>query len=186
MRGPETQASISPVPNNAEFFGIILRVGTHIPIFPVRDLVNDAAMPAGASSRSFWLQGAAWEYPTFDNAETFVARLVANDLVVHEPMVDEVMRGRMPDISLRTVQRRFHSATGLTHSAIQQIERARKAAILLKEGMSILDTVEEAGYYDQPHLTKSLKHYIGQTPAQLADPKQAALLSLLYKTELSG
>jgi methylphosphotriester-DNA--protein-cysteine methyltransferase len=56
----------------------------------------------------------------------------------------------------------------LTHSALQQIERARQAAALLEQGLSILDVVCEAGYFDQPHLTRSLKRFIGQTPAQIA------------------
>jgi methylphosphotriester-DNA--protein-cysteine methyltransferase len=75
--------------------------------------------------------------------------------------------GHIKECSLRTVQRRFLRATGLTHGAASQIDRARYATTLLKQGASILDTVYEAGYADQPHLTRSLKHYIGQTPAQL-------------------
>lgn len=58
-------------------------------------------------------------------------------------------------------------ATGLTQSAILQIECARRAMNLLQQGLSLLDTVEQAGYADQPHLTRSLKRFIGQTPAQL-------------------
>jgi AraC-like DNA-binding protein len=32
---------------------------------------------------------------------------------------------------------------------------------------SILDAVYHTGYADQPQLTRSLKHFIGQTPAQI-------------------
>jgi AraC-like DNA-binding protein len=39
--------------------------------------------------------------------------------------------------------------------------------MLLEQGVSILDTVEQAGYFDQPHLTRSLKRYVGYTPAQI-------------------
>jgi hypothetical protein len=39
----------------------------------------------------------------------------------------------------------------------------------LQQGVSILDTVEQAGYFDQPHLTRSLKYLIGQTPAQIRE-----------------
>ncbi len=41
--------------------------------------------------------------------------------------------------------------------------------------MSILDTVERAGYFDQPHLTRSLKRFIGQTPAQIITRNQSAV-----------
>jgi methylphosphotriester-DNA--protein-cysteine methyltransferase len=59
--------------------------------------------------------------------------------------------------------------TGLTHQTILQIERARLAARLLEQGMPILDVVFEAGYFDQPHLSRSLKFFIGQTPAQIRE-----------------
>ena len=62
---------------------------------------------------------------------------------------------------------RFLRATGLTHGLVVQIERAQHALKLLQHGMPILDTVEQAGYADQPHLTRSLKRLVGQTPAQI-------------------
>jgi methylphosphotriester-DNA--protein-cysteine methyltransferase len=65
------------------------------------------------------------------------------------------------------VRHRFLQATGQTQSHIRQYERAIKAASLLRHGVSILDTVFEAGYFDQPHLTRSLKHFLGFTPAQI-------------------
>jgi methylphosphotriester-DNA--protein-cysteine methyltransferase len=55
----------------------------------------------------------------------------------------------------------------LTQLHIYQAERARRAEALLRQGVSILDTVFEAGYYDQPHLTRSLKQFIGHTPGQI-------------------
>src|SRR5262249_38602913 len=41
------------------------------------------------------------------------------------------------------------------------------ATNMLRQGGSILDTVHEAGYFDQAHLTRSLKYLIGQTPAEI-------------------
>ena len=46
------------------------------------------------------------------------------------------------------------------------MRRARVLA-LLRQGCSILDTVEDAGYFDQPHLTRALKRWVGHTPAQV-------------------
>ncbi len=183
LRGPETKATTAPVPEYAEFFGIIFRAGTFMPQFPVSTLVNSDATLPDASSHSFWLKGAAWQFPTYENADTFVNRLVREGLLVHEPVVDAVIRGHLPDMSLRSIQRRFLQATGLTYRTMQQTERARRAALLLRGRVSILDTVYELGYFDQSHLTKSLKHFIGQTPAQLMDPSRAEQLSLLYKTD---
>jgi len=61
-----------------------------------------------------------------------------------------------------------HLATGLTYKVIAQIERAKQAADLLEQGVSLLDTAYQAGYADQSHMTRSLKHFIGHTPAQIA------------------
>ena len=62
---------------------------------------------------------------------------------------------------------RYLRATGLTQSHIRQVERAQRAAAHLRQGRSIPDTVYEVGYFDQPHMTRSLKQWIGHTPAQI-------------------
>jgi methylphosphotriester-DNA--protein-cysteine methyltransferase len=71
---------------------------------------------------------------------------VQKGIITREPAVDAVMRNELPAQSLRTAQRRFLRATGITHRAVQQIERARHATNLLRQGASILDTVYDAGY----------------------------------------
>jgi hypothetical protein len=179
--GPETQASRAPVPEDAEFFGIIFKAGTFMPHLPMLQLTNNN-IELPDTNRRFWLQGRAWELPTYENADTFVDWLVRDGLIKHDPVIQDVLNGHTPDMSLRSIQRRFLRATGLTQSTIQQIERARQATVLLKEGRSIIDTAYELGYFDQPHLTHALRHYIGQTPAQIADLLRAEQLSYLYKT----
>ncbi len=183
LRGPETKATPAYCPEDAEFFGILFKFGTFMPNLPAKNLVDaDADLPE-AGRKSFWLDSSAWEIPNFDNADTFVNRLVRNGLLVREPIVEATLQGQLNDeLSLRTAQRRYLQATGLTQTATRQVERARFATFLLKQGVSILDTVYEAGYFDQPHLTRSLKHFIGQTPAQLLDKGRAERLSFLYKT----
>jgi AraC-like DNA-binding protein len=167
VRGPETQATPAEFPAGVDFLGIVFKLGTFMPHLPASKLMNrnDLNLPE-ANRRAFWLQGAAWEFPTFENADTFVERLAREGLLVHEPVVDAALQGQPTDLSPRSVQYRFLHATGLTQSTIHQIERARQAAILLQQGVSILDTVYEVGYFDQAHLTRSLKRFMGQTPAQ--------------------
>ena len=140
---------------------------------------KDVTLP-DATSRSFWLNGSAWEYPDFENADTFVKRLAQKGIITRDSAVDAAVRGQGQALSLRSAQRHFPRATGLTHCTVRQIERARHATNLLKQGVSILDTVHEAGYFDQAHLTRSLKYRIGQTPAEIIRGKQQ--LSFLYKT----
>ena len=182
LRGPETRATTIDCPSDGEWLGIRFKLGTFIPTVPPGQLLdrNDVTLP-DASTRSFWLNGSAWEYPSFENAETFVARLIQKGIITSDPAVDAVVRGELPAQSLRTAQRHFLRATGLTHGTVRQIERARYATNLLRHGTSILDTVHEAGYFDQAHLTRSLKHLIGQTPGEIG--RGQTQLSFLYKTE---
>jgi hypothetical protein len=186
MRGPEIRATPAGAPPDAEFFGIQFKPGTLMPDFPARRLMDraDVTLPA-ASSGTFWLKGAAWEFPDFENVETFVERLMRDELLVYDTAVSDVLQGHGTGLSLRTVQRRLLQATGLTQGRLYQIERARYATLLLKQGVSILDTVALAGYFDQPHLTRALRHFIGQTPAQLVNANRTERLSFLYKTSPS-
>ena len=181
LRGPETKATTVDCPTDGEWLGIRFKLGTFVPRVPPGQLLdrNDLTLP-DASSRSFWLDGSAWAYPDFESAETFVARLVRKGILARDPAVETVMRREQPTQSLRTAQRHFLRATGLTHGTVQQIERARYATNLLRHGTSILDTVHEAGYFDQAHLTRSLKHLIGQTPVAIG--RAQTQLSFLYKT----
>ena len=81
---------------------------------------------------------------------------------------------------MRSAQRRFARATGITSVAYRTIERARYATRLLRQGFTIADVVHEAGYFDQAHLTRSLRKLIGLTPAKVAGDERQ--LSFLYNT----
>jgi AraC-like DNA-binding protein len=166
--GPETKAMSAPVPEDAEFIGIVFKLGTFMPHLPVSSLVDKVANLPEATDKSFWMNGSAWQFPTYENADTFVDRLVRKELLVREPIVEAALQGELKEVSLRSIQRHFLRATGLTHNTVRQIERARRALILLQQGTSIIDTVHQVGYFDQPHLTRSLKHLLGQTPTQIA------------------
>lgn len=182
VRGPETQASSAECPTEGEWLAIRFKLGTFMPLFRPGELRdrNDVTLP-DASSRSFWLNGSAWDYPDFENAETFVQQLVREGLIVVDPSVNDALRGYRPAMTDRTAQRRFLQATGMSRAALLQIERARRATLLLKEGASIIDASFATGYYDQAHFTRSLKRFVGQTPAQIIRGKEQ--LSFLYKTE---
>ena len=184
VRGPETKATSMHVTLvGSEFFGIIFKYGAFIPKLPVGNLVDGDVNLPDASSKSFWLNGSAWQFPNYENADTFVERLVREDLLVCDPMIEPVLRDEPQELSPRSVQRRFVQATGLTRSSIRKIERARYATMLLGQGVSIFDTVEQAGYSDQAHLTRALKYLIGKTPTQIINKTEPEQMSLLFKTE---
>jgi hypothetical protein len=170
VRGPETQATpLHYWSIGTEWLGIRFKLGTFMPDLPPGKLLDrrDANLPE-ATSTPFWLQGSAWEFPSFENADPFVERLVRAGLLVRDPVVTAVLQGQPQALSPRAIQYRFLQATGLTHRTIQQIERARHALTRLRQGASILDTVDQAGYFDQLQLTRALKRFTGQTPAQIA------------------
>jgi hypothetical protein len=45
--------------------------------------------------------------------------------------------------------------------------------------MPALDVVHRLGYFDQPHLARSLTRYVGRTATQLSAPDPSEPLSLL-------
>lgn len=181
IRGPETKATTANCPADGEWMGIHFKLGAFMPLWPagiLRDR-NDTTLP-NSTSRSFWLDGSAWEYPNYDNAEEFVGRLVRAGLIAIDPCVVATLRDGPRRQRQRTEQRHFLHATGMTAGTIRQIERARHSTELLRRGTPIIDVVHEAGYFDQAHLTRSLKLFAGLTPGQLLQGNEQ--LSLLYNT----
>lgn len=168
IRGSETVASITNSPADTDFFGIRFKVGTYMPQLPARQLVNGDIILPKAGKRTFWLHGTAWELPTFDNADVFVNRLIREGLLMRDPIVEAVIENRPLNISPRSLQYHFLQATGLTQSTFRQIQRAREAYDMLQRGESILNTIYESGYFDQAHMTRSLKRFMGHTPSQVA------------------
>lgn len=181
VRGPETRARSLECPDGGEWVGVRFTLGTFWPQLPpglLRD-GQDVTL-AGASRRAFWLNGSAWEYPSFENADVFVARLVRRGIIVRDPLLSGAVAGDGSLSSVRSVQRHFARAAGITATSVHSIVRARHAAGLLRDGTPILDVVHMAGYYDQPHLTRSLTRLMGQTPRELS--RETKQLSFLYKT----
>ena len=181
LRGPETTATSLDCPAEGLWVCIRFKAGTFMPWFLPGSLRDhqDVTLPP-ATARSFWLNGSAMEYPSFDNAETFVTRLANSGILSRDPIVEDTLLRRPRKLSLRSAQRRFLRATGVTYVTFRQIERARYAAILLREGVSILDVVSRIGYFDQAHLTRSLKRFIGESPTRIIQGQKQ--LSFLYKT----
>ena len=155
VRGPETKATFLDYQSvGAEFLGITFKLGTFMPhLLPkiLRDCQN-VDLPE-ANSQSFWLHGSAWQFPNYENVDTFIARLVREGLLVSDPVVDAVLQGRSSELSVRSVQYHFLHATGLTNRTIQRITQARQAYALLEQGASIQAAIAATGYADQPHLT---------------------------------
>lgn len=175
VTGPETATGTAPVPEGARFVGIEFAIGTSVRGIPISSLVNGGVELPDTTRSSFRLAGSRWERPGPDDAEALVERLVGDGAVVRDPIVGEVLRGGRPGVSERTLERRFRAAAGLTRGAVRQIERAREAAYLLAAGKGVADVVASLGYFDQPHLARALRRYVGRTATQLREGDRGAI-----------
>ncbi|MFD4357836.1 helix-turn-helix domain-containing protein [Nocardia sp. NPDC058519] len=169
VTGPEIRTGTAPVPEEADFVGIQFAVGTSLRAVTASTLVDSGIVLPDVTDRGFWLDGARWESPRADDAEALVERLINQGVVVRDAMVADTLRGMPPAITERTLERRFRAATGLTQGAVRQIERARTAAVLLSTGEAPGDVVDKLGYYDEPHLARALRRFVGRTARQLRE-----------------
>jgi len=167
VTGPLSSSGVVSWTEGAEVIWIKFRLGVFMPHLPTRTLLDKETILPGAAKKSFWLKGASWQFPDHENTDVFVNRLMHDEVLVCDPLVTSVLQDQQPEVAPRTIRHRFLQTTGLTQNQIYQIERAQQAARLLEQGFSILDTVYQAGYFDQPHLTRALKRWVGHTPAEI-------------------
>jgi AraC-like DNA-binding protein len=182
--GPMSKAGFIPYLDGVECICIHFKPGTFTSVFSTVRLVDKKLEMPKATDKSFWFNSSAWKFPSYENADTFVDWLVRDGAVMFDPTVEDVLKGRETDISSRSIQRRFLHAAGLTYNKMRQIERAEYAVSLLESGISIIDTVAQAGYFDQPHMTRWLKRLMGRTPSQISRQAESSIPSFFYKTQI--
>lgn len=175
ISGPESGTGTVPVPEGAHFLGIQFAVGTSLRGLATPALVDGGIDLPDVTRRSFRLHGDRWETPGADDAEALVERLVRRGAVLRDPLVTEALRGRPAAVTDRTLQRRFRAATGLTHGAVRQIQRARAAGVLLASGEPVSDVVARLDFYDEPHLARALRRYVGRSARELREGLGGAL-----------
>lgn len=169
VRGPETKGSALSCREGWEFFGVDLRLGAHLPMFPPSGLADlrDALVPTLPDGR-LWLDNRAWELPTAQNVDVFVDRLVRAGLLRFDPLAEEIRHGERPrGMSERVAQLRFRRVVGISRRKLASIEQARHAARLLAAGEAIAGVVAETGYYDQAQLARAMRWATGHTPSEL-------------------
>src|SRR5262249_32793923 len=102
-----------------ECIGIRFKLGTFLPHFPIITTMPEGLFVPHATTNAFWLGNSTWPIPDFENADTFIARLVRADLLAYDPVVDAVLQGHEVYMPSRSVQRRFLRTTGLTQRYVQ-------------------------------------------------------------------
>ncbi|MFG2169379.1 helix-turn-helix transcriptional regulator [Micromonospora chersina] len=178
LRGPETRATTAPVPPGTEFLGVRFALGAVLRPHPAASIVDGYVPFPVTESGRIVIGGEGWEAPTFDNVEHFVRRLQAAGLLVRSGLGDEE---RVTGPTERTRQRRYRALTGLSRTAVRQIDRANAAATMLRDGLDWRTAVETLGYFDQAHLAHALRRYVGYTAGELRTGRSPSM-SFLYKT----
>ena len=92
LQGPETAATTVDCPAEGQWIGIRFKPGIFMPRFlpgSLRDHNNVTLPPA--AGQSFWLNGSALEYPSFDNAESLVKRLAKSAILSRDPSGSAVL-----------------------------------------------------------------------------------------------
>ncbi len=113
------------------------------------------------------LGGRRYPVPAWEELEPFVARLLADGVMVADADVRRALGGDDRGLSRRSWQRRFASVTGLRRKEIERLDRSRRAYRLLSEGVPPSEVAAAVGYSDQAHLTRELRRIRGETPARI-------------------
>ena len=170
--GPWTTAGVASWGAGAEILWVRFALGAFMPHLPTRSLLDAETALPNVAGRSFWLAGSSWPFPSYEDVETFVERLAREDVLDRDPVVGAASSGRPPPgLSPRTLRHRFLRATGLAQGAVRQAERATRVAELLRRDVPIPAAVHAEGYFDQPPLSRSLRRWVGRTPAQISADK---------------
>lgn len=168
IEGPLTQAASITHVKGVDWLVIKFKLGAFLSCITTSDLLDgEIRLPEAASQQSFWLGGSCWQLPSFENADTFVDWLVREQIVQFDPVIDAALRDIPQSLSARSVRHHFLQTIGLRQSHVRNIERARDAMLRVNHGVPILDVVHELGYADQPHLTRSIRRYMGYSPSEV-------------------
>lgn len=166
LTGQTTRAVPLPFAPGDEIMTISFKASAFLSIIPATALL-DRAVFLPSVGRHFQLAADVFEIPTFENAEGFVQSLFRKEHIDHDDVIDETLMNHPPAYSPRSIQRHFLRATGMTQNAFRQIQRARRAAALLQKGLPAVEVAFEAGYSDQPHMSRSLKYILGRNPTEI-------------------
>ena len=126
-------------------------------------MLNGGELLPMPSEDTFVLQGITWKFPTYENLDEFVAEQEEYGYLQTDPVIQNVLRNQPVDMSLRSVQRYFIKTIGMSPRRVKQINSARTAVKLLRQGRTLSDVAYELDYADLPHMTRMLRRYTGYT-----------------------
>jgi hypothetical protein len=166
--GLTTSAVTHAFAEGDEILSIAFKPHSFMSLMPGETMRDEGVVLPAIGQDRFWLGSDVMEIPSLDNVDGFVGKLLQRGIVEDNRLVASVVSGHPMAMSERTMQRHFLKTTGLTYKAFTQIERAQKAISLLQQGRPAADVAFALGYADQPHMIRSLKAIMGQTPRDIA------------------
>lgn len=151
-----------------EILSIAFKASSYMSLMPAEEMRDQGVVLDAIGRDRFSLGSEVFEIPTFETVDSFVHKLLRRGVVEDNRLVASVVSGHPMAMTERTMQRHFLKTTGVTYKTFTQIERAQKAIALLQQGRPAADVAFALGYSDQPHLIRSVKAIMGQSPRQIA------------------
>ncbi len=125
------------------------------------ELLDATVMLLNQDAEHFVLLDHTFAFPEYDTAEELVRAMVGVGILKQDDVVASVLNGDPKAMSSRTMQRHFHTVTGIGRKGLQKIQRAQDAVKMLQNGTASAEVAAEVGYTDQAHLTNDLKKIMG-------------------------
>jgi hypothetical protein len=169
LTGQASKTTMVPYESGTNSVVISFAAGAYMPQMPGKAMLDLIEMLPNAGNNNFVLLGHTFQMPTYQTAEDLVVEMEKQGLLAMDEVVAAVLQGTPKAMSDRHMQRHFMQATGLTRKALEQIHRAQKAVGLIKSGLSPSSAAADAGFSDQPHLTKSLQKLMHSRPSDVSD-----------------
>jgi len=184
VAGPDTGPVWTVAPAGAVMVGVRFKPSAGgpvlgVPLSEIRDQRVDLAelLPAAArklpaslgpdvaAQRALGIAGLLVAEGMPDQAVSHATTLLSDPAARVEQVADDV------DLSTRQLRRRFHAAVGYGPKTLQRVYRFQRLVRALDACTGSCDlalVAAEAGYADQPHLTRECVELSGMTPAALA------------------
>jgi len=169
LTGQASKPAMVPYEGGTSAVVISFVAGAHIPQLPGASMLDSAKILPNADEDHFMLLGHTFAIPTYKNAEELVEAMERHGLLAIDEVVAAVLKGTPKAMSDRNMQRHFMQTTGLTRKSLEQIHRAQKAVRLIKAGAPLSAAAADAGFTDQPHLSKSLQKLMQARPSDVTD-----------------
>lgn len=169
LTGQSTKPMDVPYTKGTNSVVISFIPGAYLPAHPAKQLLDSFEMLPNADEDHFILAGEIFAFPTFDTVEQLVESMIKAGVLLVDPVVYSTMINKKWAASDRSVQRHFSKNAGLTQKYIEQIIRTQEAVRQLQQGKTPRDVAADTGFYDQPHLARSLKKIMNTKLSQVDD-----------------